>query len=97
MFVHAIDLNPESWMSFFKLGYLSQNEGQRLRDDADKKSLLRLEVVQERQRAKGVATAAEFCAEAAALNPNSVIGYHNYAVTLMYFRSVPRPPTARRR
>jgi tetratricopeptide (TPR) repeat protein len=79
MFVHAIEINRESWMSFFKLGYLSQVEGQRLLDAGAKSA-------QERREARDrFASAAEFYAQALRLNPNSVISYHNYATTLMYF------------
>jgi tetratricopeptide (TPR) repeat protein len=87
MFVHAIEINPESWMSFFKLGYLSQLEGQRLIDLGNAKSSRHEDPTSDRQAAtERFAIAAEMYEQAIRLNPNSVISYHNYASTLMFFR-----------
>jgi hypothetical protein len=87
MFVHAIELNPQSWMSFFKLGYLSQLEGRRVLETANSKSARHEDPTADRQAAaERFAIAADMYEQAIRLNPNSVISYHNYASTLMFFR-----------
>jgi tetratricopeptide (TPR) repeat protein len=86
VFVHAIEINPQSWMSYFKLGYLAHMEGQRLIDVANAKTSRHEDASADRQEATArFADATELYAQAIRLNPNSVISYHNHAVTLMFF------------
>jgi tetratricopeptide (TPR) repeat protein len=87
LFTHAIELNPQSWSSWYGLGYLNHMEGRRLAAQATADQTQGLEsAVEAREAANDLLESAMDCyRETVHLNPSHVGTHHGYGAMLMYF------------
>lgn len=85
-FMHAIELNPESWSSWYGLAFVNHMEGRELATQATAEAGQGLDAMPDRVAANELLNAALECyRRTIEINVYDVAAHHGYATMLMYF------------
>lgn len=88
LFFHGLDVNRESWSSYYGLAYICHRDGWDLASQATAEEAHGPSAAASADRAAAnelLRDAASFYRKALALNPNDLLAYHGYGGALMYF------------
>lgn len=97
LFFHGLDVNPESWSSYYGLAYICHRDGWAVAVRATAEEARGPSAAASADRAVAnelLRDAAGFYRKALALNPNDLLAYHGYGGALMYFGAYPQAAKA---
>jgi len=97
LFFHGLEVNAQSWCSYYGLAYICHVEGRALAAEATKKAALGPSPAASADRAAAdelLRDALAFYRKTLALNPNNLLAYHGYGGVMLYFGMYPQAAKA---